>query len=126
MPGTKYDRFFIEEFTKKIKQTEDIGEMVNTLTNLKATDNAQKVFEELISNKGNQAEKEREQARKDDQAKREEEAKRINEWSAEEISKLTKAIVKFPGGIPNRWKVIADFVGDRTQKQVIAKAQELS
>jgi hypothetical protein len=38
------------------------------------------------------------------------------------VSRLAKAIVKFPGGIPNRWKLIAEFVGERTQKQVIAKA----
>jgi hypothetical protein len=41
----------------------------------------------------------------------------------EELSKLSKAIVKYPGAIPNRWKVITEYIGtDKTQKQVIAKA----
>jgi hypothetical protein len=44
-------------------------------------------------------------------------------WTADEISSLSKAIVKYPGAIPNRWKHITEFVGgDKTQKQVIAKA----
>ena len=45
----------------------------------------------------------------------------------EELSKLSKAIVKYPGAVPNRWKVITEYIGtDKTQKQVIAKAQELA
>jgi len=33
--------------------------------------------------------------------------------------------VKFPAGTVNRWRVIADFVGSKTQKEVIGKAKEL-
>jgi hypothetical protein len=33
-PGTKYDRYFIEEFAKKIKQTEVIEEIVVRLKTL--------------------------------------------------------------------------------------------
>lgn len=45
----------------------------------------------------------------------------------EELSKLSKAIVKYPGAAPNRWKMITEFIGsDKTQKQVITKAQELA
>lgn len=64
--------------------------------------------------------------RKQDDIKRQEESKKINEWTNEELSLLSKAIVKFPGGTTNRWKFIAEFIGNRTQKEVIAKAQELS
>jgi len=40
---------------------------------------------------------------------------------------LSKGIVKYPGAILNRWKLITDFIGtDKTQKQVITKAQELA
>lgn len=34
-------------------------------------------------------------------------------WSKEDIAMLTKAIVKFPPGTGNRWKVIAEFCGVR-------------
>ena len=47
MPNTKYDRFFVEEFTKKIKKTEDIEELVNKVKNLNGG-NAVKQFEEII------------------------------------------------------------------------------
>lgn len=63
--------------------------------------------------------------RKEDEKKRLEESKKIYEWLPEELSRLNKGIIKFPPGTANRWKMISDFVGERTQKQVIAKAQEL-
>ena len=37
---------------------------------------------------------------------------------------LTKAIVKFPPGTSERWKVIADFCG-KDQKAAISKAKEM-
>lgn len=39
---------------------------------------------------------------------------------------MSKAIIKYPGAVHDRWKIITDFVGTKTQKQVIAKAQELA
>ena len=39
---------------------------------------------------------------------------------------LTRAIVKFPPGTNARWKTIADYIGHRSQKEVIKKAKELS
>ena len=47
-------------------------------------------------------------------------------WSAEDIANLTKAIVKFPPGTGNRWKVITEDIGWKNQKMVIKKAQELA
>lgn len=45
----------------------------------------------------------------------------------EELSKLSKGVIKYPGAALNRWKLITEFIGtDKTQKQVIAKAQELA
>ena len=45
----------------------------------------------------------------------------------DELSKLSKGIVKYPGAIANRWKLITEFIAtDKTLKQVIAKAQELA
>jgi len=39
---------------------------------------------------------------------------------------LTKAIVRFPPGTTDRWKTVADFIGTKTSKEVIAKAQEIA
>lgn len=38
---------------------------------------------------------------------------------------MTKGIVKIPPGSVNRWKAIADYVGTKTMKEVIAKAKEI-
>jgi len=32
-------------------------------------------------------------------------------WTSEELSLLSKAIVKYPGALPNRWKVITEHIG---------------
>ncbi|KAF4715912.1 hypothetical protein FOZ63_033049 [Perkinsus olseni] len=47
------------------------------------------------------------------------------EWSEEELAKLTKALTKYPGGTRNRWSKISEFLGTRTEKEIIAKADEL-
>lgn len=63
---------------------------------------------------------------------REEEAAKKNvvvedtNWSKEDIALLTKAIVRFPPGSARRWADIAEFCGNRKQKEVIKKAQELA
>ena len=77
----------------------------------------------------NQTEAEKEEAAR--KAKAEEERKNTSSmedsnWSKEDIANLTKAIVKFPPGTGNRWKVISEFCGMRNQKAVIKKAQELA
>jgi hypothetical protein len=38
-------------------------------------------------------------------------------WTIEEISALSKAIVKYPGALANRWKIITEVIGTtKTQK----------
>jgi DnaJ homolog subfamily C member 2 len=49
----------------------------------------------------------------------------VKEWTPEEVAMLTKGITKFPPGTVNRWKVIADFVQSKNQKEVIQKAKEI-
>ena len=62
----------------------------------------------------------------EEQKKQQEESKK-NDWTLDELSALSKAIVKYPGAIPDRWKLITEFVGGgKAQKQVISKAQELA
>ena len=53
-------------------------------------------------------------------------ASKAGEWSTEDMQNLTKACLKFPVGTVNRWKIIADFIGTKTSKEVIAKAQEIA
>ena len=57
--------------------------------------------------------------------KEKEESKEIqieSGWSKEEIALLTKGIVKHPPGTKDRWMTIAEFVGTKSQKEVIKKA----
>jgi hypothetical protein len=48
------------------------------------------------------------------------------DWTTDEIKKLSKGLVKFPTGTNDRWKVIATFIGSKTQKEVITKAKEIA
>lgn len=66
-------------------------------------------------------------AKKEQEEKvQEEQAKDQGGWTNEEIALLTKGITRFPPGTTQRWKIIAEFVGSRTPKEVIKKAQELA
>jgi len=47
-------------------------------------------------------------------------------WSENELSQLASAIRKWPAGVPDRWQLVADFLGDRTVKEVIQKAKDTS
>lgn len=82
--------------------------------------------EDIIFEKEREATRLRDEKRKKDELKRIEESKQISAWTSEELALLTKAVVKFPGGVPNRWKVIADYIGSKNVKEVIAKAKEIS
>lgn len=44
----------------------------------------------------------RQQSKKEDEAKQKEESKK-GEWTAEELSDLSKAVIKYPGAVANRW-----------------------
>eukprot|EP01054_Gregarina_sp_Poly1_P010273 Gregarina_sp_Poly_1__10272@NODE_71_length_16098_cov_96_674880_g61_i0_p4_GENE_NODE_71_length_16098_cov_96_674880_g61_i0NODE_71_length_16098_cov_96_674880_g61_i0_p4_ORF_typecomplete_len592_score126_56DnaJ/PF00226_31/8_8e14Borrelia_P83/PF05262_11/5_7e03Borrelia_P83/PF05262_11/0_00034Borrelia_P83/PF05262_11/1_8e04AAA_23/PF13476_6/0_008AAA_23/PF13476_6/4_4e03DUF1871/PF08958_10/2_2DUF1871/PF08958_10/1_5e02SPECT1/PF18680_1/7_3SPECT1/PF18680_1/27Myb_DNAbinding/PF00249_31/4_6e03Myb_DNAbinding/PF00249_31/ len=53
--------------------------------------------------------------------------KKQHEWSADELSSLSKALVRFPGGTPNRWTQIASFVGNGvTADEAIEQAKHMS
>lgn len=40
-------------------------------------------------------------------------------WTNEEITLLTKALVKFPVGTRDRYKHVSEFIGTRSMKEVI-------
>eukprot|EP01117_Protostelium_nocturnum_P006889 TRINITY_DN2469_c0_g1_i1.p2 TRINITY_DN2469_c0_g1~~TRINITY_DN2469_c0_g1_i1.p2 ORF type:complete len:586 (+),score=193.88 TRINITY_DN2469_c0_g1_i1:90-1847(+) len=45
-------------------------------------------------------------------------------WTENELSLLSKAVAKYPGGVTDRWEHISAFIGTRTVKEVIAKTKE--
>lgn len=51
-------------------------------------------------------------------------SRKHGEWTEEELIALTKAINKFPGGVPGRWEKIADAV-DRTVSEVLVMSKKL-
>ena len=127
MPGTRYDRYYMEEFSKKVKNTEEIEEIVSRLKEIEGDSEVFKeAFEQVIKENQSAQEQQRMQSKKEEQVKKQEESKK-GEWTTEELSKLQKGIIKYPGAALNRWKLITEFIdSDKTQKQVIAKAQELA
>jgi hypothetical protein len=61
--------------------------------------------------------------------KAKEESKEVNidaGRTKDEIALLVKGIVKFPPGTKDRWQTIALFVGSKSQKECIKKAQEIT
>lgn len=50
--------------------------------------------------------------------------KQAPEWTEEDLSQLTRSMVKFPGGTPGRWEKIAHELG-RSVTDVTTKAKEL-
>jgi len=46
-------------------------------------------------------------------------------WTKEELSTLSKALAKFPGGTRDRWEKVADFVQTRSAKEVLEMASKM-
>jgi DnaJ family protein C protein 2 len=130
MTGTNYDKFFVDELVKKYMQQVDLDALI---AKVKAI-GAQPTVPEYVSKFLDITESEADKAKridKEDSVKRMEEdrlaklVQTVKEWTPEEVAMLTKGIAKFPPGTVNRWKVIADFVESRNQKEVIQKAKEI-
>ncbi|PXF48682.1 DnaJ-like [Gracilariopsis chorda] len=51
-------------------------------------------------------------------------SKSTHPWTQEELSLLSKAVAKYPGGTVERWRRIADFVGTRSPDEVLHKVSE--
>eukprot|EP00998_Keelungia_sp_KM082_P008944 NODE_511_length_1858_cov_53.408434_g503_i0.p1 GENE.NODE_511_length_1858_cov_53.408434_g503_i0~~NODE_511_length_1858_cov_53.408434_g503_i0.p1 ORF type:complete len:471 (+),score=164.89 NODE_511_length_1858_cov_53.408434_g503_i0:381-1793(+) len=52
--------------------------------------------------------------------------KAVDEWTEKELTDLTKAITKYPGGAANRWESMATFIGTKTAEQVLRKTKEMT
>lgn len=88
-----------------------------------------KIMDELDSYKSEEErKKEAEEKAKIDraaEAKRAEEAKEAK-WTPEELSLLTKALARFPGGAVNRWGSIAAYMNHtKTEAEIIAKIKSV-
>jgi DnaJ family protein C protein 2 len=122
----EYDQFFIEELVKKLddesitklcQEIEKMGEGEEEFNRVKAIiDETKEANIQRIKN-----------AQAKDQAKREEKQNKKREWTKEEFALLAKALNKFPGGTPDRWKTIAIFMGDGYEsKDIIEMAKIIS
>ena len=49
-----------------------------------------------------------------------------DEWTPAELALLAKGFSKFPGGTPNRWKLVANMIRTKTVEDVIKKSRQLS
>jgi DnaJ family protein C protein 2 len=130
MPGTNYDKFYVDELVKRYPKQEDLDNLILTIQAIgkqPTVEDFTNKFREIV-----ETENERKlRLEKEDSAKRAEEERvsklqqTVKEWTAEEIANLTEGIKRFPPGTVNRWKVVADFVQSKNQKEVIQKAKEL-
>ena len=132
--GSNYDKFWVEgQQRKMLKTREQVETLAEKLREIKARDdldNAGKIsaFEGYLEQRTQEenADKAAMRAREEEKKSKEVTIVEDSNWSKEDIANLTKAIVRFPPGTNQRWKVIADFCGMKNQKLVIKKAQELA
>eukprot|EP00164_Ancoracysta_twista_P006516 GFYU01009082.1.p1 GENE.GFYU01009082.1~~GFYU01009082.1.p1 ORF type:complete len:626 (-),score=114.33 GFYU01009082.1:591-2468(-) len=102
---------------------------LSTILEAKDDEASQKAFDHQVSQL--QATQQQEKAKRDDAAKAAQAAKEKlaaandSPWTVDELSLLSKAYSRFPGGLPNRWGQIAEFIGTRTEQEVIAKSKEM-
>jgi len=116
MPETKYDRWFAEEYVKKFPQQDKLDEIFAKCKALDEDDFFHQ-FDTMITEGTPRASAEH-------LKEKEANGTETKKWSAEDITKLTAAIVRFPPGTSERWKVIADFIG-KDQKATIKQAKDL-
>jgi len=115
--GTKYDRFWADEFLKKLKedQIEKTTEKMLTFTNAKEANIWFELFVNAII-------KPKEKVTDIKKVVAEEKAAAVdddNKWTKEEVCLLPRAIAKFPAGSPNRWEQIAKYIGGKKSVQVV-------
>ncbi|KAL8451717.1 hypothetical protein Emed_001879 [Eimeria media] len=86
-----------------------------------------KQFQEAQETKKQAAEEEMRRVQ-EERRRQELERKKAQEaaWKVNELSLLAKGLQRFPPGTSRRWQQIADFIGTKTQEQVVAKAKEMA
>ena len=130
MPGTNYDKFYVDELVKRFSQQDALDELIATIKKIGQQPSVPEYvtkFLDIVETENDRAKR----LEKEDSIKRQEEERlaklqqTVKEWTSDEVAMLTKGITKFPPGTVNRWKVIADFVQSKNQKEVIQKAKEI-
>ena len=113
----------------KLNTIEKVNELIEQLQKVKESESEDKIgmFKEIVDEMFNTEKEKREQEERKKAMEEEKKAADVTDsnWSKEEIALLTKAIIKFPPGTKQRWYTITDYIGRKSQKEVIKKAQEL-
>lgn len=122
MPGTNYDRFWIESLKNKLNTSEKLQPIVEFLQNNEVDVAKFKAFmDDLLMSEDERL--------KQNLIKEKEEAKQVEAnggWTTEEQKLLNEGLKKYPVGTKERWLTIAHFIGTKSQKEVIAKAKEIA
>ena len=110
----KYDRFWADEFVKKLKEDQIIktAEKMNTMESPEA---ALDWLEDFIAAITGVA------AKKTELPSNNSKKTQCEDWSKDEISLLTKAIIKYPAGMTKRWDLICNFIGGRKSISQVTK-----
>ena len=69
--------------------------------------------------------KKEEDKKQQTQEQKKNEKQKTSEWNHEELSLLAKAISMFPGGTPQRWIKVAEYVKTKTPEEVQQKTGEI-
>jgi len=130
MPGTNYDKFYVDELVKRYMQQADLDALIVTIKAIGKQPSVEDYIPKFLDIVETENMKKARLDKLDSEKRQEEErlakmSQTAKEWSPEEVAMLTKGITKFPPGTVNRWKVIADYVQSHNQKEVIAKAKEI-
>jgi len=122
----EYDQYFVEEFVKK--QTDgDIKIIIDAIEVMKDDEEGFEEIKELIKTKEEESIQRIRGGTIKDKAKIEENKTKTKNWNKEDYALLAKSLNKFPGGTPDRWKTIANYMGtEYTSKDVIDMAKQLT
>lgn len=123
MPGSNFDRFWIESLKNKFNTSEKLQPMVEFLQNTDAdvTVKFKAFIEELLMSEDERL--------KQKLIREKEEAKQVEAsggWTNDESRLLNEGLKKYPVGTKERWLTISHFIGTKSQKEVIAKAKEIA
>lgn len=81
---------------------------------IKSGENAQNAFDaEVAALRTEKKEEEKEKEQVSAASANEKKGKPTAPWTEEELGLLAQGIAKFPGGTPNRWRLIADLVNQK-------------
>jgi DnaJ family protein C protein 2 len=121
----EYDQYFVDEFVKKLTD-QDIQILVTEVQNMQVTEEEFTRVRAIID----KTKDDNDQRIKDqqNQVKATEEKKKAKRaWTKDEFIKLAKALNKYPGGTQERWKTIAEFMGEEYHaKDMIDMAKTLT